>query len=64
MDGFECIVEGTRFSECTREQLEWAKQFDPNGTKFFETIWANPKRYSLALSDPVWQNNRWEDVVW
>lgn len=58
------IKEGTHFTECTDEQKEWAKQFDPNGTKFFETIWANPKRYSLALSDPIWSNNRWEDVEW
>lgn len=58
------IKEGTHFTDCTKEQLEWAKQFDKSGTEYFERIWANPKRYSLALSDPVWKNNRWEDEEW
>lgn len=60
----ECIAEGTWFSECTREQLEWAKQYDKDSTEYYIKIWSTPLKHSLELSNPMWLNNRWEDVVW
>ena len=62
--GLECIAEGTWFSECTREQLEWAKQYDKDGTEYYIKIWSTPLEHSLELSNPMWRNNRWEDMVW
>ena len=64
IEGFECIAEGTWFSECTREQLEWAKQHDKDGTEYYIKIWSTPLEHSLELSNPMWRNNRWEDVMW
>lgn len=58
------IKEGTHFTKCTDEQKEWAKQFDASGTKYYEEIWSNPKKYCLELSDPIWRDGRWEDVEW
>lgn len=63
MDGFECIAEGAWFSECTREQLEWAKQYDKDGTEYYIKIWSTPLEHSFELSNPMWRNNHWEDVV-
>lgn len=58
------IKDGTHFTKCTDEQKEWAKQFDESGTKYYEEIWGNPKKYCLELSDPIWRDGRWEDVEW
>lgn len=58
------IEDETPFTECTEEQREWAKQYDKKGTEFYEKLWDDANRYSYALSDPVWRNNRWEDYEW
>lgn len=53
------IKEGTHFTKCTKEQLEWAKQFDKFGTEYLEKIWSDKKRYCLELTDPEWRNGHW-----
>lgn len=60
----ELIANGTHFSKCTQEQKQWAKQYDKAATEYYEQIWSDPKKYCLELTDPIWRNNRWEDVEW
>ena len=33
------IEDETPFTKCTDEQKEWAKQYDKEGTEFYEKLW-------------------------
>jgi hypothetical protein len=64
MDNEEAIIKNGRlFSECTPEQLEWAKTQDEM-TDYYIKIWANPKENAMQLCDPMWYNGKWVDFVW
>ena len=58
------IEDETPFTKCTDEQKEWAKQYDKEGTEFYEKLWDPANEYSYALSDPIWRTNHWEDYEW
>ncbi len=57
------IEDGTMFSECTKEELEWAKTQD-DMTDYYIEIWENPEENAMQLCDPMWFNGRWEDCIW
>lgn len=64
MDNEEAIIKNGRFfSECTPEQLEWAKTQDEM-TNYYIEIWANPKENAIQLSNPMWYKGKWRDFVW
>ena len=64
MDNEEVKIKNGRFfSECTPEQLEWAKTQDEM-TDYYITIWANPKENAMQLSNPMWHNGKWVDFIW
>lgn len=56
------IKNGTHFSKCTKEQLEWAKQYDKFGTELLIETWEDPEENCCCLSDDVWMNYHW--VSW
>ena len=64
MNNEETIIKnGMLFSECTTEQLEWAKTQDEM-TNYYIKIWENPKENAMQLCDPMWYNDHWVDFTW
>ena len=63
MENHNIVEEGALFSECTPEQLEWAKAQDEM-TDYYIKIWASPKENAMQLSNPMWHNGHWVDFIW
>lgn len=56
------IENGTMFSECTEEQLEWAKTKDEWATNYYIEMWNDPESHVMSLVDPMWYNGKWIDL--
>lgn len=63
MENRNIVEEGALFSECTPEQLEWAKIQDEM-TDYYIKIWVNPKENAMQLCDPMWYKGKWRDFIW
>ena len=57
------IPSGKLFLECTKEELEWAKNQDTM-TNYYIEIWADPGKNAMQLSNPMWYKGKWCDLVW